>query len=58
MAYRLKFSGRALRETGEAADWYESQSPGLGLEFEAALELQLRRLEQAPMLYTELFRGV
>ena len=58
VAYRLKFSGRALRETGEAVDWYESQSAGLGLEFEAALELQLRRLEQAPLLYTELFPGV
>ena len=33
MAYRLKFSARALRETGEAKEWYELQSPGLGAEF-------------------------
>ena len=58
VAYRLKFSGRAVREAGEAFDWYESQSPGLGLEFAAALELQLRRLEQAPLLYTEILPGV
>ena len=53
MAYRLKFSARALRETGEAQEWYELQSPGLGAEFMAAMELQLKRLEQAPLLYSE-----
>ncbi|WP_076792457.1 type II toxin-antitoxin system RelE/ParE family toxin [Chlorobium sp. KB01] len=58
MAYRLKFSARALRETGEAQEWYELQSPGLGKEFIAALELQLKRLEQAPLLYTEVIPKV
>lgn len=58
MAYRLKFSLRALRETGEAQEWYESQSPGLGDEFIAAMELQYRRLEQAPLLYAEVIPGV
>jgi len=53
MAYRLKFSARALREAGEAQEWYEQQSQGLGEEFIAALELQLRRLEQAPLLYAQ-----
>ena len=58
MAYRLKFSGRAVREVGDAYEWYEAQSVGLGAEFEAALELQLRRLEQAPLLYAEILPGV
>lgn len=58
MAYRLKFSGRAVREVGEAYEWYESQSEGLGSEFELAFELQLKRLEQVPLLYTEVFPGV
>ena len=58
MAYRLKFSSRAVREVGEAYDWYEAQSVGLGAEFEAAFELQLRRLEQAPLLYAEILPGV
>jgi toxin ParE1/3/4 len=58
MAYRLRFSPRALRETGEAQAWYEAQSPGLGEEFVAALELQLKRLEQAPLLYAEVIPGV
>lgn len=58
MAYRLRFSARALRETGEAREWYESQSLGLGEEFIAAMELQLKRLEQAPLLYAEVIPGV
>ncbi len=58
VAYRLKFSGRAVREVGEAHEWYEAQSQGLGSEYEAALELQLRRLEQAPLLYTEVLSGI
>ena len=58
MAFRLKFSTRALREIGEAQEWYESQSPGLGEEFIAAMELQLKRLEQAPLLYAEVISNV
>ena len=58
VAYRLKFSGRALREIGEAFDWYEKQSEGLGFEFELAFELQLKRLEQVLLLYTEIIPGV
>ena len=58
VAYRLKFSGRAVREVGEAYEWYEAQSPGLGSEFELALELQLKRMEQVPLLYPEVVPGV
>lgn len=58
MAYRLKFSAQAVRETGEVQEWYESQSLGLGEEFIAAIELQLKRLEQAPLLYAEVIPGV
>ena len=58
MAYRLRLSARAVREVGEAYEWYEAQSQGLGSEYEAAFELQLRRLEQAPLLYAEVLPGV
>ena len=58
MAYRLKFAGRAVREIGEAFDWYEEQCEGLGSEFELAFELQLKRLEQVPLLYPEIVPGV
>lgn len=58
MAYRLRFSARALREIGEAQEWYELQSHGLGEEFIAAMELQLKRLEQALLLYAEVIPRV
>jgi toxin ParE1/3/4 len=58
VAYRLNFSGRAVREIGEAFDWYEEQSEGLGSEFELAFELQLKRLEQVPLLYEEIVPGI
>jgi toxin ParE1/3/4 len=58
VAYRIKISARALRELGEANEWYEMQSAGLGGEFLAAVELQLKRLEQAPLLYAEVMTGV
>ena len=54
----MKFSGRAVREIGEAFNWYEEQSKGLGSEFELAFELQLKRLEQVPLLYAEIISGV
>ncbi len=43
---------------GDAHDWYEAQSVGLGEEFLAAVDLQLKRLEQAPLLYAEIIPGV
>ena len=58
MAYRLKFASRAVREIGEAFDWYEEQSEGLGAELELAFELQLKRLEQVPLSHTEIVPGV
>ena len=58
MAFRLEFSARALREMGEAREWYEAQSPDLGEEFLTAVELQLKRLGQAPLLYAEVIPDV
>lgn len=58
MAFRLKFSSRALREIGEAQEWYELQNTGLGEEFIAAMELQLKRLEHAPLLSAEVIPSV
>lgn len=43
---------------GEAHHWYEAQSMGLGEEFLAAVDLQLKRLGQAPLLYAEIIPGV
>ena len=58
MGYRLKFAGWAVRKIGEAFDWYEEQSKGLGSVFELAFELQLKCLEQVPLMYSEIVSGV
>ena len=47
-----------IREIGEARTWYETQHPGLDEESVAAIELQLKRLEQAPLLYAEVIPTV
>jgi len=58
MAYRLKASARAVREIGEAYEWYEEQLHGLGAEFLDALDTQLRVITQTPLLFSEIRRGV
>ncbi len=51
MAYRLKFSARALRE--KSGTNYRAPASVLNL-----LELQLKQLEQAPLLYSEIIPNV
>ena len=58
MAYRLTVSARAIREIGEAYEWYEDQVPGLGTELLAALAAQFGIIAQSPRLYPETQRGV
>ena len=58
MAYRLKVSARAVREIGEAYEWYEEQLHGLGGEFLNALDTQLRVITQTPLLFSEIRRGI
>jgi len=58
MAYRLRISDRAVREIGEAYEWYEEQLHGLGAEFIDALDTKLQLIAQTPLLFTEIRRGV
>lgn len=58
MAQRLKISDRALREMGEAYEWYEEQVTGLGTEFLEALDAQFELIARSPQLYAETQRGV
>jgi len=58
MAYRLTVSDRAVREIGEAYEWYEEQVPGLGVEFVQELEAQLHFITESPRLYAETQRGI
>ena len=53
MARRLIVSRRAAREVGQAFEWYEDQIPGLGYQFLAALDSQLKRIEESPLIYAE-----
>jgi len=43
---RLHILDEAAAEAAEAAGWYESQRPGLGAEFERAVEAALDLLEE------------
>lgn len=58
MAHRLTVSDRAVREIGEAYEWYEEQVAGLGNEFLEALAAQFEIIVQSPQLYAETQRGV
>jgi len=56
--HRLTVSDRAVREIGEAHEWYEEQLPGVGAEFLDALDDQLQLITQTPLLFSEIRRGI
>lgn len=58
MAHRLVVSDRAVREIGEAYEWYEIQLPHLGTEFLGAFDAQFKVIGETPLLYAETQRGV
>lgn len=47
-----------MGEIGEAQAWYELQNPSLGEEFIVAMESQLKRLVETPLLYAEVIPRV
>jgi toxin ParE1/3/4 len=58
MAHRLAISDRAVREIGEAYEWYEEQVFGLGHDFLEGLQAKFEAISQSPGLYAETQRGV
>ncbi len=46
----LRVDHRAVEEFNAAADWYEAQRIGLGVEFIEAVELAVQRLRENPGL--------
>jgi len=58
MAYRLTVSRRAMREMGEAYEWYQDQRRGLGTDFLKALDTQFQAIKQTPTSYAEVHRGI
>ena len=51
MTPRFVFRAELEADLAEARDWYEAQSPGLGLEFLRAFEAALAQVGRAPLLY-------
>jgi len=58
MAFRLRVTARALRETQAAYDWYERQRPQLGAEFISVLDVELRAIRERPTSYPIVHRSV
>ncbi len=48
---KLLYTDRALLDLEIAFDWYESQFPGLGLEFLDCIEEKIRKIQNLPEAY-------
>src|SRR5436305_1637292 len=51
MTPRLSLRGEAEADIEAAAQWYEDQRPGLGLEFTRAVRAALATIEREPLRY-------
>ena len=58
MSYRVYVRGAAERDLSEAQRWYEQQQPGLAAEFSTEFNATLEILEETPLIYQELYRGI
>ena len=55
---RIRFLSVAEREMRDAFDWYQGQSPGLGVEFLAELDSAVGRIRRYPESCTVLKGGM
>jgi plasmid stabilization system protein ParE len=55
---QIKIQPAAAADAEEAANWYETQQPGLGIEFVLELDAALDRAVEAPESYEDLYAGV
>jgi plasmid stabilization system protein ParE len=53
----VRLLGAALAEAIEAADWYDQQTPGLGVRFPAALDTLVAILTTHPRVYGRVRRA-
>lgn len=51
MTRRLVFRRAALQDFEDAALWYEGRRPGLGSEFQSAIEDALRLIQADPLIF-------
>jgi len=58
VSYRVIVRPEAQLELGQAFDWYESQSDGLGLEFLLATQAAQESLKRNPELYQKSYRDI
>lgn len=58
LSYSVFVRGVAERDVSEAQSWYEQQQPGLAAEFNIEFNATLEILEETPLIYQELYRGV
>ena len=56
--YRLVVDVRASRDIGAAFAWYETERPGLGLEFLDELQTTYGRIVDGPLKYQTLRAGI
>jgi len=56
--YRLEAEAAVEFDIESAFDWYESEEPGLGLEFLEQLRLVYRRILENPLGYEEQRSGI
>ena len=58
MSLQVKFSKAARSEFIEAAAWYESKQPSLGIEFIAEIDRCLALAAQQPLIYAVVYKGL
>jgi plasmid stabilization system protein ParE len=54
---KVAFRPAARDELEAGASWYESKSPGLGLEFVKAVKVKVDLIIQSPLMYQEAMHG-
>ncbi len=58
MTWRLSVEAEAELDIAVAAEWYETERPGLGYEFLGAVRECLGAIERTPLQYREIWPGV
>ena len=58
MSQGLVLRPEAERDIAEAAEWYDRQRAGLSQQFRAALDRAFSSIEENPLLYAPVYRGL
>ena len=58
MTYRLAIRAHARSDMRSARNWYEEQTPGLGIRFGDELDVVILSIGQQPLIYPFIYRDV